>query len=82
MYKCITLEGTVSGAKANYLVSGFKYSLNDLFHLQAELVDVQYGTVEDLVQIRVITNVTNKIALLKLGQSPLLYKVSSMSTVH
>uniref|UniRef100_A0A7M4ER57 N-acetylated alpha-linked acidic dipeptidase like 2 n=1 Tax=Crocodylus porosus TaxID=8502 RepID=A0A7M4ER57_CROPO len=44
--------------------------------LEAELVDVQYGTVEDLVQIRVITNVANKIALLKLGQSPLLYKLS------
>ncbi|KFV57877.1 Inactive N-acetylated-alpha-linked acidic dipeptidase-like 2, partial [Tyto alba] len=44
--------------------------------LEAELVDIQYGTVEDLIRIQAITNVTKKIALLKLGQSPLLYKVS------
>ncbi|NXG75967.1 NADL2 protein, partial [Baryphthengus martii] len=44
--------------------------------LEAELVDVQYGTVEDLIRIQAVTNVTKKIALLKLGQSPLLYKLS------
>ncbi|XP_062459408.1 inactive N-acetylated-alpha-linked acidic dipeptidase-like protein 2 isoform X6 [Pezoporus occidentalis] len=44
--------------------------------LEAELVDVQYGTVADLIRIQAITNVTKKIALLKLGQSPLLYKLS------
>ncbi|NWI11544.1 NADL2 protein, partial [Crypturellus soui] len=44
--------------------------------LEAELVDVQYGTAEDLVRIQAITDVTKKIALLKLGQSPLLYKLS------
>ncbi|NXI43406.1 NADL2 protein, partial [Galbula dea] len=44
--------------------------------LEAELVDVQYGTVKDLMQIQAIMNVTKKIALLKLGQSPLLYKLS------
>ncbi|NXW47604.1 NADL2 protein, partial [Nyctiprogne leucopyga] len=44
--------------------------------IEAELVDVQYGTVEDLIRVQAITNVTKKIALLKLGQSPLLYKVS------
>ncbi|KAJ7408645.1 Inactive N-acetylated-alpha-linked acidic dipeptidase-like 2 [Pitangus sulphuratus] len=42
--------------------------------LEAELVDVQYGTMQDLIRIQAITNVTKKIALLKLGQSPLLYK--------
>ncbi|NXQ54476.1 NADL2 protein, partial [Anthoscopus minutus] len=47
--------------------------------LEAELVDVQYGTMEDLVRVQAITNVTKKIALLKLGQSPLLYKVSHTS---
>lgn len=51
-------------------------SLNFVSSLQAELVDVQYGTMEDLIRIQAITNVTKKIALLKLGQSPLLYKVS------
>ncbi|XP_039345572.1 inactive N-acetylated-alpha-linked acidic dipeptidase-like protein 2 [Mauremys reevesii] len=44
--------------------------------LEAEVIDVQYGTVKDLVLIQAMTNVTNKIALLKLGQSPLLYKLS------
>ncbi|XP_067157523.1 inactive N-acetylated-alpha-linked acidic dipeptidase-like protein 2 [Apteryx mantelli] len=44
--------------------------------LEAELVDVQYGTVEDLIRIQAVTDVTKKIALLKLGQLPLLYKLS------
>uniref|UniRef100_H0ZKJ6 N-acetylated alpha-linked acidic dipeptidase like 2 n=1 Tax=Taeniopygia guttata TaxID=59729 RepID=H0ZKJ6_TAEGU len=44
--------------------------------LEAELVDVQYGTMDDLIRIQAVTNVTKKIALLKLGQSPLLYKLS------
>ncbi|KAI1235984.1 hypothetical protein IHE44_0002077 [Lamprotornis superbus] len=44
--------------------------------LEAELVDVQYGTMEDLIRVQATTNVTKKIALLKLGQSPLLYKLS------
>ncbi|OXB82486.1 UNVERIFIED_CONTAM: hypothetical protein H355_000744 [Colinus virginianus] len=44
--------------------------------LEAELVDVQYGTIEDLIQVQATTNVTKKIALMKLGQSPLLYKLS------
>ncbi|XP_074924481.1 inactive N-acetylated-alpha-linked acidic dipeptidase-like protein 2 isoform X1 [Chelonoidis abingdonii] len=44
--------------------------------IEAEVIDVQYGTVEDLVLIQAMTNMTNKIALLKLGKSPLLYKLS------
>ncbi|XP_054840173.1 inactive N-acetylated-alpha-linked acidic dipeptidase-like protein 2 [Eublepharis macularius] len=44
--------------------------------LTAEIVDVQYGTVEDLLRIPDITNVTHRIALLKLGCLPLLYKLS------
>ncbi|XP_060098515.1 inactive N-acetylated-alpha-linked acidic dipeptidase-like protein 2 [Heteronotia binoei] len=43
--------------------------------LTAEVVDVQYGTVKDLLRIPDIT-VTHKIALLKLGHFPLLYKLS------
>lgn len=58
------------------LTHGCRHNLNFVFSLQAELVDVQYGTIEDLIRIQAITNVTKKIALLKLGQSPLLYKVS------
>ncbi|XP_053166090.1 inactive N-acetylated-alpha-linked acidic dipeptidase-like protein 2 isoform X3 [Hemicordylus capensis] len=44
--------------------------------LMAEVIDVQYGTVEDLLRIHSIKNVSGKIALLKLGHSPLLYKLS------
>ncbi|NXK94419.1 NADL2 protein, partial [Formicarius rufipectus] len=49
--------------------------------LQAELVDVQYGTVEDLIRVQALMNVTKKIALLKLGQSPLLHKLSLLEDV-
>lgn len=44
--------------------------------VMAEVFDVQYGTVEDLLRIQGITNVSNRIALLKLGHLPLLYKLS------
>ncbi|XP_042316962.1 inactive N-acetylated-alpha-linked acidic dipeptidase-like protein 2 [Sceloporus undulatus] len=44
--------------------------------LTAEVLDVQYGTAEDLLRIQHITNVSRKIALLKLGHLPLLYKLS------
>ncbi|KAK1806106.1 hypothetical protein P4O66_012816 [Electrophorus voltai] len=41
--------------------------------LEAEVVDIQYGSTEDLRRVRTETNVTQKIALLKVGQAPLLY---------
>ncbi|RXM30515.1 Protocadherin-16 [Acipenser ruthenus] len=43
----------------------------------AEVIDVQYGTLDDLIQAHAATNVANKIALLKLGHVPLLYKRDS-----
>lgn len=82
------IAGLCSDACANNFVSmlgplsviwGCNCNLNFVSSLQAELVDVQYGTMEDLIRIQAITNVTKKIALLKLGQSPLLYKVSYIS---
>ncbi|KAI5101687.1 inactive N-acetylated-alpha-linked acidic dipeptidase-like protein 2 [Silurus meridionalis] len=42
----------------------------------AELVDVQYGSFEDLRLIGAEVNVTNKIALLKIGEAPLLHTLS------
>lgn len=42
---------------------------------QGEVVDVQYGSMEDLRNIRDTLNLTNHIAMLKLGQAPLLYTV-------
>ncbi|XP_027025894.2 inactive N-acetylated-alpha-linked acidic dipeptidase-like protein 2 isoform X1 [Tachysurus fulvidraco] len=47
--------------------------------LEAELVDVQYGGSEDLRLIRTEMNVTNKIALLKIGPVPLLNTLSLLA---
>uniref|UniRef100_A0ABI7YQW1 N-acetylated alpha-linked acidic dipeptidase like 2 n=2 Tax=Felis catus TaxID=9685 RepID=A0ABI7YQW1_FELCA len=44
--------------------------------LEAELIDVSYGNADDLKRIQKMKNTTNKIALLKLGKLPLLYKLS------
>ncbi|XP_062960623.1 inactive N-acetylated-alpha-linked acidic dipeptidase-like protein 2 [Cynocephalus volans] len=44
--------------------------------LEAEVIDVSYGTTDDLKRIKKMKNVTNHIALLKLGKFPLLYKLS------
>ncbi|XP_053567807.1 inactive N-acetylated-alpha-linked acidic dipeptidase-like protein 2 [Bombina bombina] len=44
--------------------------------LEGEMIDVQYGTLEDLQRVKQSNNVTNSIALLKLGVLPLLYKIS------
>ncbi|XP_023573565.1 inactive N-acetylated-alpha-linked acidic dipeptidase-like protein 2 isoform X2 [Octodon degus] len=46
--------------------------------LEAEVIDVNYGTADDLKRIKKIKNTTNHIALLKLGKLPLLYKVGPM----
>ncbi|XP_010121360.1 PREDICTED: inactive N-acetylated-alpha-linked acidic dipeptidase-like protein 2, partial [Chlamydotis macqueenii] len=66
-------RGTKTLHSQDFLYSYAAYSAKGT--LEAELVDVQYGTVEDLIRVQAITNVTKKIALLKLGQSPLLYKL-------
>ncbi|KAM9088707.1 inactive N-acetylated-alpha-linked acidic dipeptidase-like protein 2 isoform 6-T10 [Megaptera novaeangliae] len=44
--------------------------------LKAEVIDVSYGNADDLNRIKKMKNVTNQIALLKLGKLPLLYKLS------
>ncbi|XP_016012000.2 inactive N-acetylated-alpha-linked acidic dipeptidase-like protein 2 isoform X2 [Rousettus aegyptiacus] len=44
--------------------------------LKGEVIDVSYGNADDLKKIKKIKNVTNQIALLKLGKLPLLYKLS------
>lgn len=46
-----------------------------IFSPKGELVDVQYGNSEDLRLIQNEKNVTNKIALLKIGPVPLLNTV-------
>ncbi|XP_071070720.1 inactive N-acetylated-alpha-linked acidic dipeptidase-like protein 2 isoform X2 [Dasypus novemcinctus] len=44
--------------------------------LEGEVIDVNYGSVYDLKAIKRMREVTNEIALLKLGKLPLLYKLS------
>ncbi|XP_073088159.1 inactive N-acetylated-alpha-linked acidic dipeptidase-like protein 2 isoform X2 [Manis javanica] len=44
--------------------------------LKAEVIDVSYGDADDLKRIKKMKNITNQIALLKLGKLPLLYKLS------
>lgn len=47
---------------------------------QGEVVDVQYGGVDDLRRAKDTVNLTNQIAVVKLGQAPLLYKVGGGQT--
>ncbi|XP_078064237.1 inactive N-acetylated-alpha-linked acidic dipeptidase-like protein 2 [Mustelus asterias] len=49
--------------------------------LEAEVIDVQYGTIDDLLRLQSNTNFTKKIALIKLGKAPLLYKLSLLLEV-
>lgn len=72
-------RGTKSLHSQDLLYSYAAYSAKGT--LEAELVDIQYGTIEDLIRIQAITNVTKKIALLKLGQSPLLYKMEATDNI-
>jgi hypothetical protein len=48
---------------------------------QGDVIDVSYGTMDDLKRITKLKNTTNQIALLKLGKLPLLYKVSSKASI-
>ncbi|XP_067370328.1 inactive N-acetylated-alpha-linked acidic dipeptidase-like protein 2 isoform X2 [Channa argus] len=47
--------------------------------LQGELVDTQYASVDDLRKAKDSMNLTNQIAVVKLGRAPLLYKLSLLS---
>uniref|UniRef100_A0A3Q0RKK4 N-acetylated alpha-linked acidic dipeptidase like 2 n=1 Tax=Amphilophus citrinellus TaxID=61819 RepID=A0A3Q0RKK4_AMPCI len=47
--------------------------------VQGEVVDVQYGSVDDLRRAKDSLNLTSQIAVVKLGQVPLLYKLSLLS---
>ncbi|XP_062901848.1 inactive N-acetylated-alpha-linked acidic dipeptidase-like protein 2 isoform X2 [Mobula hypostoma] len=74
--QCSTLPSAPRGTKEknDLLYSYAAYSAKG--SLEAEIIDVQYGTVDDLLRLQSSTNVTKKIALIKLGQAPLLYKLS------
>ncbi|XP_075058256.1 inactive N-acetylated-alpha-linked acidic dipeptidase-like protein 2 [Mixophyes fleayi] len=56
------------------------YSANGT--LEGEVIDVQYGTIEDLQGVIQSKNISRKsIALLKLGVLPLLYKISLLEEI-
>lgn len=44
---------------------------------QGEVVDIQYGSLDDMRRAKDAGNLTNRIAVVKIGQVPLLYKVGS-----
>lgn len=61
-----------------YLSQILHMNTNFFLSFQGEVIDVQYGAVEDLQRVTQIKNISKKsIALLKLGFLPLLYKVSN-----
>ncbi|XP_006890398.1 PREDICTED: inactive N-acetylated-alpha-linked acidic dipeptidase-like protein 2-like [Elephantulus edwardii] len=66
-------EGARKDSSQDRLYSYAAYSAKGT--LEAEVIDVSYGTVDDLKSLKV-KNTTNQIALLKLGRLPLLYKLS------
>lgn len=69
--------GNRSPASEDQLSSFAAYSA--VGTLEAEVVDVQYGTVKDLIRANTTTSATKRIALLKLGQAPLLYTLSLLT---
>ncbi|XP_041066817.1 inactive N-acetylated-alpha-linked acidic dipeptidase-like protein 2 isoform X1 [Carcharodon carcharias] len=78
--QCSTLHSAPRGKKEkNDLYFYAAYSAKG--SLEAEIIDVQYGTINDLVRLQSSTNVTKKIALIKLGKAPLLYKLSLLLEV-
>ncbi|XP_040284184.1 inactive N-acetylated-alpha-linked acidic dipeptidase-like protein 2 isoform X1 [Bufo bufo] len=63
-----------------YLYTYAAYSANG--NLEGEVIDVQYGTVEDLTRVTQIKHISKtSIALLKLGFLPLLYKLSLLEEI-
>ncbi|XP_069753041.1 inactive N-acetylated-alpha-linked acidic dipeptidase-like protein 2 isoform X3 [Narcine bancroftii] len=74
--QCSTLPSAPRGTKEknDLLYSYAAYSAKG--SLEAEIIDVQYGMIEDLLRLQSRTNVTQKIALIKLGQAPFLHKLS------
>ncbi|XP_056108781.1 inactive N-acetylated-alpha-linked acidic dipeptidase-like protein 2 isoform X1 [Rhinichthys klamathensis goyatoka] len=80
--QCYLPSGARCGQPSTSTTEPFAYAAySAVGSLVAEVVDVQYGSPGDLRRIQASTNVTNRIALLKLGQAPLLYKLSLLAEV-
>ncbi|XP_043558158.1 inactive N-acetylated-alpha-linked acidic dipeptidase-like protein 2 isoform X2 [Chiloscyllium plagiosum] len=74
--QCSTLPSAPHGKKEKNDLLYFYAAYSAKGSLEAEIIDVQYGTIDDLLQLQSSTDVTKKIALIKLGKAPLLYKLS------
>ncbi|XP_048398193.2 inactive N-acetylated-alpha-linked acidic dipeptidase-like protein 2 isoform X2 [Stegostoma tigrinum] len=74
--RCGTLPSAPHGTKEKHDLLYFYAAYSAKGSLETEIIDVQYGTIDDLLQLQSSTNVTKKIALIKLGKAPLLYKLS------
>ncbi|XP_060797529.1 inactive N-acetylated-alpha-linked acidic dipeptidase-like protein 2 isoform X2 [Neoarius graeffei] len=79
--QCFLPSGAKCGTKTHISINeSFAFAAySSVGSLEAELVDVQYGSPEDLRLIRTEMNVTNKIALLKIGPVPLLHTLSYLA---
>ncbi|XP_072350778.1 inactive N-acetylated-alpha-linked acidic dipeptidase-like protein 2 [Scyliorhinus torazame] len=79
--QCSTLPSAPRGKKEKNDLLYFYAAYSAKGSLEAEIVDVQYGTIDDLLRLQSNTNYTKKIALIKLGKAPLLYKLSLLLEV-
>ncbi|XP_017333969.1 inactive N-acetylated-alpha-linked acidic dipeptidase-like protein 2 isoform X1 [Ictalurus punctatus] len=79
--QCFLPSGASCDTKAHLSINeSFAFAAySSVGSLEGELVDVQYGSSEDLRLIQSEKNVTNKIALLKIGPVPLLNTLSLLA---
>uniref|UniRef100_A0A3Q2FPV1 N-acetylated alpha-linked acidic dipeptidase like 2 n=1 Tax=Cyprinodon variegatus TaxID=28743 RepID=A0A3Q2FPV1_CYPVA len=77
-HQCFLPSGTPCDQRGppDLLKEQFSYAA---YSAVGSLVDVQYGSVENLRRAKDSLNLTNQIAVVKLGQAPLLYKLSLLS---
>ncbi|XP_016528219.1 inactive N-acetylated-alpha-linked acidic dipeptidase-like protein 2 [Poecilia formosa] len=81
-HQCFLPHGTPCDQRGptDLLKQQFSYAAySAVGSVQGEVVDVQYASVEDLRRAKDSLNLTNQIAVVKLGQAPLLYKLSLLS---
>ncbi|KAM4574246.1 inactive N-acetylated-alpha-linked acidic dipeptidase-like protein 2 isoform 2-T2 [Fundulus diaphanus] len=81
-HQCFLPQGTPCDQRGptDLLKQQFSYAAySAVGSVQGEVVDVQYASMEDLRRAQDSLNLTSQIAVVKLGQAPLLYKLSLLS---
>ncbi|XP_068174930.1 inactive N-acetylated-alpha-linked acidic dipeptidase-like protein 2 [Antennarius striatus] len=79
-HQCFLPNGIQCDQRGQNVLPKFSYAAYSAAgSLQGEVVDVQYGGVDDLRRARESLNLNNQIAVVKLGQTPLLYKLALLS---